>query len=112
MDLEKILELQYEFDREYFPELIAENISEKERLIVFSYLVLCTFGELGELASIVKKVQRRNISLTDVRAQVSDEVADVFIYLIKICQHMQIDLEKAFLTKLDFNKVKYSNKGT
>lgn len=39
-----------------------------------------------------------------------EEVADVFWYLIRICEHFNIDLTKAILEKADKNAVKYPAK--
>ena len=42
------------------------------------------------------------------KEQVEDEVADVFFYLVRFCQIMNIDLEKAFYYKMK-NAEKYPN---
>jgi dCTP diphosphatase len=39
--------------------------------------------------------------------QISDEVADVAIYLIELCDVLKIDLAKAIHAKLDKNEKKY-----
>ena len=36
-----------------------------------------------------------------------DEVADIFYYLLRICQKMDINLEEAFWDKMEKNKIKY-----
>ena len=38
---------------------------------------------------------------------VEDEVADIFFYLVRLCQIMDIDLEKAFYYKMKKNAEKY-----
>lgn len=38
---------------------------------------------------------------------VKDEVADVFLYLVRICQKTGIDLERACLEKIEKNELKY-----
>jgi len=43
------------------------------------------------------------------KEQVEDEVADVFFYLVRFCQIMNIDLEKAFYYKMKKNAEKYPN---
>ena len=40
---------------------------------------------------------------------VEDEVADIFFYLVRLCQIMDIDLEKAFYYKMRKNAEKYPN---
>jgi len=39
--------------------------------------------------------------------EISDEVADVFIYLIRLCDKLNIDLEKAVNEKMKINGEKY-----
>ncbi len=41
-------------------------------------------------------------------ANISDEIADVFIYLISIVNVLGLDLTKAFIGKMEKNKKKYS----
>jgi len=43
------------------------------------------------------------------KEQVEDEVADIFFYLVRFCQVMDIDLEKAFYYKMKKNAEKYPN---
>ncbi len=43
-------------------------------------------------------------------ANISDEIADVFIYLISIINVLGLDLTKAFIGKMEKNKSKYSVK--
>ena len=39
-----------------------------------------------------------------------DEVADIFYYLIRLCDKMNINLEEAFFEKMEKNKKKYPSK--
>ncbi|MFX0074420.1 MAG: MazG-like family protein, partial [Candidatus Hermodarchaeota archaeon] len=41
---------------------------------------------------------------------ISDEIADVFIYLISLVNSLNLDLARAFKNKMEKNKVKYSVK--
>ena len=43
------------------------------------------------------------------KTEVEDEVADIFFYLVRFCQVMDIDLEKAFYYKMKKNAEKYPN---
>jgi len=43
------------------------------------------------------------------KEQVEDEAADIFFYLVRFCQVMNIDLEKAFYVKMQKNAEKYPN---
>ena len=41
------------------------------------------------------------------RINISDEIADVFIYLISLVNLLNLDLSQAFISKMDKNKKKY-----
>ena len=60
--------------------------------------------ECGELA----KAARKNAGIkSDAQSQShdsADEAADVFMYLLDICNHLGVDLEKAFRDKEEKNK--------
>ena len=47
------------------------------------------------------------VETEDQMGRVEDEVADVFIYLLNLVNVMQLDLERAVLTKIEKNAVKY-----
>ena len=42
-----------------------------------------------------------------ISSAVKDEVADIFYYVVRICQKMNINLEDAFFEKMKKNKQKY-----
>lgn len=65
-----------------------------------------TMGELGEAANIAKKLNRvrdnipgNDISGTDLKQMLEDEIADTFIYLDLLAQSQGIDLERAVKNK-------------
>jgi NTP pyrophosphatase (non-canonical NTP hydrolase) len=43
----------------------------------------------------------------ETKNKVKDEVSDIFYYLVRMCQKMDIDLETAFYEKMKKNKLKY-----
>ena len=43
----------------------------------------------------------------DIKAQIEKEIADIFNYLLKLTDMLDIDLEKAALNKIDENDAKY-----
>lgn len=59
-------------------------------------LSLC--GEAGELANLIKKVDRGSLDGMDakVRHDVIMEIVDVFIYTLNLAALFQVDLEKAY----------------
>lgn len=55
--------------------------------------------EVGELARAVRKHTGGKMSKETHHSEVEDEVADVMIVLIDICNKLGVDLQKAFLEK-------------
>lgn len=60
-------------------------------------------GELGELANLIKKIERGDMTLDEARADVADELADVATYLDLLAFRCDVDLGKATISK--FNRV-------
>lgn len=52
-------------------------------------------GELGELANIIKKVQRGDLTLDQARSSMADEMADVVTYLDILAFRAGVDLGAA-----------------
>jgi len=71
--------------------------------------VLALAGEVGELANLVKKIQRRSLDVTDpaVRRDLEDEVADVFIYLLNVVAILKMNLGKRYTDKQKFNQERF-----
>lgn len=107
MNLRELMRAQLQFDMEhrgktdFFKEISDANIAELEHLLV------CVLGELGELANVTKKIVRGDTTLQSSREQLEDEIADAFIYLVKICNQLGVDLESAFLKKLAANAERF-----
>jgi len=69
--------------------------------------------EAGELSQLLlfknytkEEIWKNKNLLTDI----SDEIADVFIYLISLINSLDLDLSLIFINKMKKNKKKYSNK--
>ena len=43
----------------------------------------------------------------DAKGRLSNELADVFIYVVKLADQLGIDLERAFLEKVELNKERF-----
>ncbi|GAU78540.1 hypothetical protein F3D3_3174 [Fusibacter sp. 3D3] len=66
---------------------------------MLQFLVVCLAGEFGETANIIKKVIRGDFKLSEVKSQLSEEIIDIFIYVIKLAYQLNIDIENEFLAK-------------
>lgn len=60
-------------------------------------------GELGELANIIKKIERGDFDQTAVQQDLADELADVVTYLDILAYRCNVDLGSATINK--FNRV-------
>jgi dCTP diphosphatase len=68
----------------------------------------CEAGELSQLL-LFKDYKKEDIwNDKSLMEDISDEIADVFIYLISLVNLLNLDLSKAFVTKMDKNKRKYN----
>jgi len=73
-------------------------------------LVLAVLGEAGELAEVVQWVSDDEINSfleAGGRQRLSEELADVLIYLIRLADKAGVDLELALSDKLASNAEKY-----
>lgn len=67
--------------------------------------------EAGEIMEIFQWMSEADSNLVkdkpELKAKLSDEVADVFVYLLRITSKAEIDLESAVKSKMIRNKEKY-----
>jgi NTP pyrophosphatase (non-canonical NTP hydrolase) len=60
--------------------------------------------EAGELFKAVRKAEKISIDVNSTKHEVSNELADLLIYLCAIANRYDIDLETAFREKEEVNK--------
>jgi dCTP diphosphatase len=74
-------------------------------------LILALMGEVGELAEVVQwKTESEvaaSLKTTDGKNIFAEEIADVAIYLLRLCQKADIDLIEVIDNKLIQNELKY-----
>lgn len=74
-------------------------------------LILAAMGELGELAELLQWKSDSEviefIATADGRERIKEEIADVAIYLIRLCQTQNIDFVEALSAKLKKNETNY-----
>lgn len=109
MDIKQIIKLQSEFDAGHASKMRWDERISEDNLNLLEHLLVCLVGEVGECANLIKKVVRGDRSYTSVRNEFSAEIADTFIYLLKICSQTGIDLESEFLKKLEANKSRFKH---
>lgn len=89
--------------QEYLGEMIKERGFEKTTI---TEILMLFFEECGELAKAIRKNQNIKSDDSSQKFYVENEVADVFIYLLDICNNLNIDLEKAFREKEKINNTR------
>jgi dCTP diphosphatase len=77
-----------------------------ERFHTAKNLSAAIAGEAGELVSVLQWATG-DADLKPHKAELEDEVADVLIYLVRLCDVADIDLPDAALRKIQRNEVRY-----
>ena len=74
-------------------------------------LVMALGGEAGELLELfqwLSENEAKNImNDANKKEQTQDELADIFTYLIRLCDILDVDLEAAFWKKIEKTEKKY-----
>lgn len=63
-------------------------------------------SELVEIFQWLTEEQSYNLN-NEMKQHAKEEVADIAIYLLRVCMKLDIDLEEAILEKMEKNEVKY-----
>lgn len=85
----------------YVTQMVKERGFDQETA---SELFMLFLEECGEMAKAARKTQKIKTDNTSESFHLDHEIADVFIYLLDICNHFHINLEKAFREKEEINK--------
>ncbi len=100
-EYQKIFDLKYKGNIEFYEEITSDNIE------VLEHLIVCMLGEFGEFSNIVKKIKRGDFNLFDKKDELNEEFIDIFIYMIKISNQLGINIEEAYLKKMKKNEEKF-----
>jgi NTP pyrophosphatase (non-canonical NTP hydrolase) len=85
----------------YVAQLVKERGFDKQTVPEMFMLFL---EECGEMAKAARQTQKMKNDKNSDNFCLDHEAADVFIFLLDICNHFDIDLEKAFREKEEINK--------
>lgn len=107
MTLNEIVDLQKQFDSNHESRFPWNSEITDDNLEILEFLLVAFVGELGEVSNIVKKIVRGDYSLNAKRDEISEEIADIFAYLIKLSYQLNIDLEAAYIKKIKKNQEKF-----
>jgi len=89
--------------QKYVADMVKERGFDKETVPEIFMLFL---EECGEMAKAARKTQDIKFDSNSKTPHLDHEIADVFIYLLDICNQFDIDLEKAFRDKEEINMVR------
>ncbi len=85
-------------------ERLPKEEQERVKSASMQYWCLALAGEIGELCNLVKKEIRDRVTL---REQISEEMADILIYLCMLANSMEVDLEKEYYRKQEKNVLRF-----
>ena len=74
------------------------------------HAINCEAGELSQLFLFKDYKVEEILNNKKLLTNISDEIADVFIYLISLINALDLDLSQIFIKKMKKNKKKYSSK--
>ena len=107
MTLQELIELQQEFDGNHNGNFKWNIKVTDSNIEMLEFLLVSLTGEVGEVANIVKKIVRGDFKLVEKKQDIQEELADVFIYLLKLSYQLEIDLEKAYMEKMKKNRERF-----
>ena len=87
--------------QQYVRDMVKERGFKDENI---SQIFMLFLEECGEMAKAARKRAKIKTDANSKTFDIDHEIADVFIYLLDIANHFDIDLEKAFREKEDINK--------
>lgn len=108
VDINELIKLQKEFDSQHKGNFNWDEKIKDNNLELLEYLLICILGELGETSNLVKKIIRGDYKLDEIRDDLSEEIIDILIYVIKLIYQLDIDVEKEYYKKMEKNKIKFT----
>lgn len=69
-------------------------------------------GEIGEVLNKWKKYERGSVSREEIMAQLPDELADIFTYLMNLPELVGFDMEEEYYAKRTFNWKRFGKDST
>ena len=107
MTLKEIKKIQNTFDAKYKGNIEFNEIITNSNIDPLEHLIVCLLGEFGEFSNIVKKIKRGDFSLTEKNKELKEEYIDMFIYMIKIANQLDINIEEEYISKMKKNEKKF-----
>lgn len=112
MEIKDLIKLQKDFDSKHNWIPLEDN----ELLQFLNYDLIGLFGEVGEFANIIKKInllnssktlQKNSMEINELLLESREEIIDCFIYILRMGEYLGVDFEKEYIKKMNKNKKKY-----
>lgn len=107
MKIDDFIKYQKKFDENHTSQFNWSDKITEENIDILQYLLLCMVGEFGETSNLVKKVVRGDYKLDEIREELSEEIIDIFIYVIKLMYQLEIDVEDVYIKKMKKNEKRF-----
>jgi len=105
--INEFIKFQMDFDSRHSGKYDWSKKIDEANINILEHLLLATVGEVGEAANILKKVIRGDRSFEDSRGELSEEITDIFIYVLKLIYQMDIDIESEYQKKMNTNETRF-----
>lgn len=83
---------------------LPEEEQERVKSASIQYWCLALAGEVGELCNLVKKETRDRVTLKE---EITEEMADILIYLCMMANSLEVDLEEEYYRKQKKNTQRF-----
>ena len=98
-------------DLNHYKTIIQKFVDERnwDQFHTPKNLAMALSGEVGELTEIfqwLSQQESQNLSDKDIQSA-KEEIADIFIYLLRLSDKLDVDIEDAVNEKLEINAGKY-----
>lgn len=108
--LTELVEVCLADSKRWFPDVCPQpDDSSRQTVMHLTHHTLAMFGEVGEFANLLKKIERGSLSLDDqdVYNDLAEELTDVLIYLLNIAGILKVDLLDEFNRKRMLNEGRF-----
>lgn len=99
MTLKELADIQRQFDQQHESDFQWDATISQDNIPMLGFTLLALSGEVGEASNLVKKIWRGDCFLYEKQAELQEEIADIFAYLLKLTYQLGVDLEGAYLEK-------------
>jgi NTP pyrophosphatase (non-canonical NTP hydrolase) len=100
--------MQREFDRKLGWSTYEKCRTPEDALKFMEHFVLVMVEELGEISRIRKQCYRDKQSFTV--DMLKHEFIDIFVYFMQACVALNIDLERDYLEKMEYDEKRFIHK--